>query len=261
MTAVNDASGSGYWVITQFTDNFYAFKVTTTGVSSTPVKSTVGPSVPTFGYRRNAIGYLKVSPNGEKLAAAYDQIDTATSPYNNYKGSVYIFDFDALTGAVFNPKLILTEVKAYGVEFSTNSKVLYASFNCSVDNSYLLAQFDLLSIDIPNSKTEIFSGSYGIGALQLAPNKKNYYCTYNLNSLAIINNPDVLGLGCNFDEAGQPLANNTSRLLGLPPFITSFFDAFFDVKKLCFGAATEFTKCNTSDNSSQLGSWRWNFFD
>ncbi|MFV5686551.1 PKD domain-containing protein [Flavobacterium sp. GB2R13] len=257
LTAVNDASGNGYWVITQFTDNFYAFKVTTTGVSSTPVKSTISPSVPVFGYRRNAIGYLKASPNGKKLAAAYDQIDTATSPYSNYKGSVYIFDFDALTGAVFNPKLILTEVKAYGVEFSTNSNVLYASFNSSIGNSYQLAQFDLLSIDIPSSKTEIFGGSYGIGALQLAPNKKIYYCTYNLNSLGVINNPDVLGLGCSFDTAGQPLANNTSRLLGLPPFITSFFDAFFDVKKLCLGAATEFTL-----NSIQaITAANWDFGD
>lgn len=257
LTAVNDASGNGYWVITQFTDNFYAFKVTTTGVSSTPVKSSISPSVPTFGYRRNAIGYLKASPNGKRLAAAYDQIDTATSPYSNYKGCVYTYDFDNVTGLINKPKLILTEVKAYGVEFSNNSNVLYASFNSSVGNSYQLAQFDLLSIDIPNSKTEIFGGSYGIGALQLAPNKKIYYCTYNLNSLAVINNPDVLGLGCNFDKAGQPLANNTSRLLGLPPFITSFFDAFFDAKKLCLGAATEFTL-----NSIQaITSASWDFGD
>ena len=257
LTAVKDASGNGYWVITQFTDNFYAFRVTSSGVSTTPVKSAVLPSIPTFGYRRNAIGYLKASPNGKKLAAAFDQIDTATSPYNNYKGSLYTFDFDTSTGIVLNSKLILSDVKAYGVEFSNNSNVLYASFNASVGNSYQLAQFDLLSMDIPNSKTEIFGGSYGVGALQLAPNKKIYFCTYSFESLAVINNPDVLGLGCDFDKEGQKLAPNTKRILGLPPFITSFFDAFFDAKKLCLGTATEFTL----NSSETITSATWDFGD
>lgn len=257
LTAVNDASGNGYWVITQFTDNFYAFRVTSGGVITTPVKSAVLPGIPTFGYRRNAIGYLKASPNGKKLAAAYDQIDTATSPYSNFKGSVYTYDFDNATGLVNNPQLILSEVRAYGIEFSNDSNVLYSSFTSSVGNSYQLAQFDLSSVDISNSKIEIFGGSYGVGALQLAPNRKIYFCTYGLESLAVINNPDVLGLGCDFDKEGQKLAPNTKRILGLPPFITSFFDAFFDAKSLCLGTATEFTL----NSSESITSAAWDFGD
>jgi gliding motility-associated-like protein len=256
LTAVQDASGNGYWVITQFTSNFYAFKVSASGVNSTPIKSAVLPNVPVFGYRGNAIGYFKASPNGKRLAAAYYQIDTATSPFSNYKGSVYLFDFNAFAGTVSNSRLILSDVRAYGVEFSNNSNILYSSGDPE-NSGFELSQFDLLSTDIPKSKTVIFGSAYGVGALQLAPNNKIYYCTYESNSLAVINNPDVLGLGCNFDKAGQLLAPNTYRIVGLPPFITSFFDAFFDVKKLCLGATTEFTL-----NSAQLiTTASWDFGD
>jgi len=256
LTAVKDASGSGYWVITQFTDNFYSFKVTASGVNTAPVKSTISPSVPVFGYRRNAIGYLKASPNGKKLAAAYDQIDTPSSPFSLYKGCVYLFDFDASTGSVFNSKLILSDVRAYGVEFSSNSNVLYTSFSASGTNQ-TLAQFNLLSNDIPNSKVLLSASYYGAGALQLALNKKIYFCTYELNSLGVINNPDVLGLGCNFDKSGQSLAINTSRVLGLPPFMTSFFDAFFNAENLCQGDSTMF-KLTSSET---ITSATWDFGD
>lgn len=239
ITAVKDAAGTGFWVVTQFTDNFYAFKVSATGVNSTSIKSSVVPNVPTFGYRRNAIGYLRASPDGKKLAAAYDQIDTPTSPFNNYKGAVYTFDFDNVGGVVSNSQLLIKDVNAYGVEFSSDSKILYASFY-AVEGAYQLNQFDLHSTNVPNSKIRLYGGYYGVGALQLAPNNKIYFATFAPNSLAVINNPNVLGLGCNFDQAGQPLASNTTRALGLPPFITSFFDAFFDAKNLCLGSSTQF---------------------
>lgn len=256
LTAVRDASGNGYWVVTQFTNNFYAFRVTSIGISSIPVKSAVLPSVPTFGYRRNAIGALKASPNGNKLAAAYDQIDTPTTPFNNYKGSVYTFDFDNLSGKVSNPKSVVTEVNAYGIEFSNDSNVLYASFT-SLEGSQSLAQFDLLSSNITNSKVVLFKSYYGIGALQLAINNKIYYSSYLTNSLGVINDPNVLGLGCNFSPEGQKLAPNATHTKGLPPFVTSFFDAFFEVKNLCLGDNTEF-----SLNSLQtITSATWDFGD
>ncbi|OCB70735.1 hypothetical protein B0A79_13885 [Flavobacterium piscis] len=256
LTAVRDASGNGFWVITQFTDYFYSFRVTSSGITTTPVKSLVLPSVPTYGYRRNAIGCFKASPNGKKLTAAYDQIDTPTTPYNNYKGSVYTYDFDNSSGKVFNPKLIAKDIRAYGVEFSNDSNVLYASME-ALYTSQGLAQFDLLSNDIPNSKLYIFNAPYGIGALQLAPNNKIYYSSYYPSSLGVINNPNIVGLGCNFDPIGQPLLLDTTHNKGLPPFITSFFDAFFEAKNLCLGNDTSFIL-----NSSQtITAATWDFGD
>jgi gliding motility-associated-like protein len=256
LTAVQDATGNGYWVITQFTSNFYAFQVSASGVNSTPVKSAVLPNVPVLGYRRNAVGYLKASPNGTRLAAAYLQIDSSTSSTGIYKGAVYLYDFNAMTGIVSNSRLLLPDVQAYGVEFSNNSNILYSNGR-SISSGFELSQFDLLSGDIPTSKTVISSSSQNGGALQLGPNKKIYYCTNRSDSLGVINNPDVLGLGCNYDNEGQLLATNTYSIYGLPPFITSFFDVVFDVKKLCFGALTEFTL-----NSSQsVTSAVWSFGD
>ena len=147
MTAVNDASGSGYWVITQFTDNFYAFKVTTTGVSSTPVKSTVGPSVPTFGYRRNAIGYIKASPNGKKIAVAHLQNENYSGGDVYDKGAAYIYDFDSVSGMVFNPTLLISNVFAYGVEFS----------NCKSTTSFVIDVFDIPKPTVATNITNLNS--------------------------------------------------------------------------------------------------------
>lgn len=257
LTSVADASGNEYWVITQFTSNFYAFKVSITGVNSVPVKSSVLPDVPVFGYRRNAIGYLKASPNGKKLAAVYDQINTITGPNNDNNGAVYLFDFNTLTGIISNSKRILSDIKGYGVEFSNNSNILYSSGYTSGASPYELSQFDLLSTNITNSKTVLHRSYYGSGALQLAPNNKIYYPCYEFNSLGVINNPDVLGIGCNFDKEGQLLAPNTSRQLGLPPFITSFFNPTFSIKNLCLGSTTEFNLNGNKGVTTAI----WNFGD
>lgn len=256
LTAVKDATGNGYWVITQFTSNFYAFQVSASGVNSTPVKSAALPNVPVLGYRRNAVGYLKASPNGTRLAAAYLQIDSATSSTGIYNGAVYLYDFNAMTGIVSNSRLLLPDVQAYGVEFSNNSNILYSNGR-SISSGFELSQFDLLSAAIPQSKTVISSSYRNGGALQLGPNKKIYYCTDKSDSVGVINNPDVLGLGCNYDNEGQLLATNTYSIYGLPPFITSFFDVVFEVKKLCFGALTEFTLNSYQSVTSAV----WSFGD
>jgi hypothetical protein len=50
--------------------------------------------------------------------------------------------------------------------------------------------------------------------------------------LAVINNPDVLGLGCDFDKDRNTL--NTKRILGLPPLLPLLMH-FFDAKKIVSG--------------------------
>lgn len=126
-----------------------------------------------------------------------------------------------------------------------------------METSQSLAQFDLLSNNIPSSKVFLFKSYYGIRALQLAVNNKIYYSSYLTNSLGVINNPNLLGLACNFNPEGQQLAPNTTHGKGLPPFVSSFFDAFFDAKNLCYGSNTEFLL-----NSEQtITAARWDFGD
>lgn len=96
ITAVKNADNTGFWVITHFLNKFYAFEVTADGVNETPVETTITPLINTLGYRRNAIGYLKASPNGEKLAIAHNQNGNIEGGATN-NGSVYLYDFDNAT--------------------------------------------------------------------------------------------------------------------------------------------------------------------
>ena len=73
ITAVEHADGQSYWVVTHFIQSFYAFRIDSNGVNPAPSISNIAPTIGTDGYRRNAIGYLKSSPDGEKLAIAHNQ--------------------------------------------------------------------------------------------------------------------------------------------------------------------------------------------
>ena len=128
ITAVRADDCSSFWVITHFADSFYAFKIDENGVSTTPVISTVGPNVPPQGYRRNALGYLKASPDGSKLAVAHFGLSTVTA--QDAGGGVYLFDFDNDTGTVSNSVELYSPQNndsPYGVEFSSENRKLYAT--------------------------------------------------------------------------------------------------------------------------------------
>ena len=219
ITAVQGADCDSYWVITQFVDTFYVFQITTTGINTTPITSTLDPFITTEGYRRNGIGYIKSSPDGTKIAVCHSQnsslpSDTNTSPQT---GSLWLYDFDDATGIVSNPVNLGLNIRSYGTEFSADSKKLYFTNNNQV------RQFDL---DNNNAEAIVFQGDQNafISSMQLGPDNKIYVCnsSNNGNSLDVIQNPDAIGINCNYTQGGQPLAAGTSATLGLPPFITSF---------------------------------------
>lgn len=234
ITAVQIRNGGGYWVITHFIDKFYAFKIDPSGVSTTPVISQLNPVVPISGYRRNAIGQIKVSPNGKKIAVAHVQItETHVGPQTG--GALYLYDFDNSTGIVSNGQAIVTDASCYGVEFSAETKKLYLS----AENGVM--QFNLEAASIPNSGQFISRKSFS--ALQLGPDKKIYKANINTGFedafLDVINNPEEDGIACNYQNAAISLDQGISRF-GLPPFITSVFSTNILAKNLCAGQATEF---------------------
>ena len=102
ITAVKNELDNTYWVVTHFVNKFYAFKVDANGVFSTPVISTIGSNQQLSGYRRNALGYLKASPDGSKLAIAHQQNGIAVGQSALGTGSVELFDFNISTGIVSN---------------------------------------------------------------------------------------------------------------------------------------------------------------
>jgi len=257
ITAIkNDADGS-YWVITHFVNKFYAFRVTASGVANSPVVSVAGSTQTLLGYRRNAIGYLKASPNGQKLAIAHSQNGTVSGASSFGTGNIELFDFDGNTGVVSNGLTVIPNVQGYGVEFSPNSEKLYATYRIGMSANMELAQLDLTSANIPNSKVVIYNLQNYLYALQLAPNSKIYCATGYQSSLGVINNPNDIGLACNYVQVGQPLAASKLVKLGLPPFITSFFNASFTAANFCLGTTTQFTL----NSSAAVTSVSWDFGD
>lgn len=257
ITAVKDEQQNVYWVITHFVNRFYAFKIDDNGVNPNPVVSTVGSLQQLNGYRRNAIGYLKASPDGTKLAIAHQQNGTATGQASYSSGSIELFDFDISTGVVSNFIPIMPNVQGYGVEFSPSSERLYATYRIGTTPTMELAQFDITAVNPQNTKQIIFDGTNHLYALQLAPNNKIYCATGFQNSLGVLHNPDALGIQCDYVPVGQILAPGRTVQLGLPPFITSFFNASIIINDTCIGSSTQFELYSNQSVVSVL----WNFGD
>ena len=244
ITAVRADDCSSFWVITHFVNKFYAFKVDVDGVDTDPVISTVGPTVPVSGYRRNALGYMKASPDGSKIAVAH--FGFAEVPGGNAPGGVYLFDFNNDTGEVTNSIELYgvdQEDSPYGVEFSSENTKLYATINAGRlgNGASSVYQWDLLSADIPASIQTIHtSNTLSAGALQLGLDKRIYRAQLDFSNpgesgsyLGVINNPDALGAAANYQEDGILLDvnNNDQNLsrIGLPPFIQSLFNSQIDI--------------------------------
>ena len=211
LTAIRNCNSNDFWVIAHQgnTDSFYVWPVTSSGVGN-PVVSAAG-SVYT-----GTLGYLKASPDGRKLAAALFEVNF-----------VDLLDFSAQTGIVSNTNAILLPVPneyAYGLSFSPNSQVLYEVGDAGAPQ---LIQFDLSS----NNQSTIISSVYNVatltssgGAIQVGPDGKMYVCNYASSYLDVINNPDVLGSGCNFVFNAVPLIGGCQ--IGLPNTIDALTAPF-----------------------------------
>lgn len=253
VTAVKHANGLYYWVIGRengSSNTYKAFLIDCNGVNPNAVTSTSGI---TSGENW---GYLVASPDGSRLASASAYSGIELTDFNNATGAV--------TNAVFLGTLNYAGYNSgnYGVAFSPNSQVLYAT---SIHN-WALVQWDLSAVNIPSTELLItYTGgssanrpTYRGGALQLAPDGKIYVPDLYQPSLSAINNPDVVGLGCNFQSSVINLQGRNSQL-GLPPFIQSYFNPNYGFNHTfaCFGDSSYFSVTG----SPSLDSVHWDFAD
>jgi len=253
VTALKNSLGTGYWVITHFIDKFYAFAVSSDGVNETPVVTQTTLAVPTSGYRKNAIGCLKASPNGKKIAIAHQQI---TNDINStaIAGKVLLYDFNNNTGVISNAITISQNTIPYGIEFSRKSRKLYVSYD-NQGNFGGVHQYNLLSDDIPGSDIQI-STTTKSGALQLGPNGKIYRAVVSTSFLDVIDSPDEDGLLCNYTNNEVSLSPKKS-FFGLPAFIVSYFSVAIKSSKKCLNEITEF-ELNIDDTFESV---QWDFGD
>ncbi|MBP93600.1 MAG: hypothetical protein CMC55_05730, partial [Flavobacteriaceae bacterium] len=226
-------------------NTFHAFEVTDAGVNATAVKSTFNLLNIT-----DLRGYLKISPDGTKVACA------------NVDNGLYLFDFDVTTGMLSNYQRLNisgSNNQPYGAEFSPNSQLLYVTasndyFGAGDDNPNAhqskLIQFDMTAANISNSAITLDNRNAYRSALQLGPNGKIYRTTsetyvLGLPFLSVINNPNEIGLACNYVNNAISLGQNNSTQ-GLPPFIASFFTEKIDI--IGNGTETTFLPLCTGDS-------------
>ena len=215
LTAVRHANGRDVWVLAHRwrSNAFVAYLVTAEGVQAAkPVLSNVGAM--NAGPGGNAIGALRFSPDGTKLAAALWR--------DNNKFEVY--DFDRRTGRVSNPRSFGPYQEAYGVEFSPDGTKLYGTGNGNSAKAIGRAQVSetqIIQFDLLTKKAVVVghSSNHKIGALQRGPDGKIYVAREDNSFLGVINQPNASGPACNYVDDGLNLGGRRSKL-GLPGFIT-----------------------------------------
>ncbi|HMT30248.1 MAG TPA: T9SS type A sorting domain-containing protein [Bacteroidia bacterium] len=223
MAAVEQLGTNNIWVTVHEwgTDAFYSYLVTPSGFQSTPVISHAGMIHTIDPLEQNKYGQMKFNSCGTKLALAIGYLDT-----------VQVLDFDPATGMFSNPITLPMGDHVYGVEFSQNSSMLYATRYNTGSGYADLIQFDISSgnqATILSSMTVISSNTTGTSfyyALQMAPDNNIYLSVSWSPFLGKIDDPDVNGAGCNFTEMGFDLDPNftgASSALGLPAFVQSYF--------------------------------------
>ncbi|MCS6903823.1 MAG: S8 family serine peptidase [Bacteroidia bacterium] len=222
ISAVKHANGCDYWVVVRDAsgNKFRSYLVSSAGVSTNPVISSVDHNFPPLPYNNTLTqGQMKFSPDGKRLAIA-----------NFGAGRIVVYDFNTATGQVLNTyiDIDLNSIPEgpYGVEFSPDGKILYATAIYFTTRRVL--QFNLQagsSAAVTASRTVLAQATERtFRSMQLAADGKIYIARFrpNENYLAVINNPNVLGTGCNFVLDG-PNLNEAYALAGLPNFVQSFF--------------------------------------
>ncbi len=257
VSAVSAFNGSGFWVVTQTGNKFYSYKVDGNGVSAIPAISIIGPNISNF---ENIRGCLKISPNGEKIAIAHAFL----APLG---GSINLYDFNVTTGIVSNEEIISTEKVFYGVEFSSNSKKLYASARLidkksefPIAANIVLYQYDLESPNIESTEylLNVYTDYLPIdlaGTLQIAFDKKIYH-SITSDKLSVIREPNLPQVSCDYREYNVDLGGRLTRF-GLPSYIQSSFESIVDIENLCFNNATQFNL----DANDVIQSVNWDFGD
>ncbi len=257
ITAIKHGNGRDWWLIFKPDGNislpnndFYIYLVTPPGISFTTIQS-VGNII------TNNAGCLTFSENGDKLLMT------------NYRNLIQVFDFNRCTGILNNPLTIEPENMAqtgqhFASCFSPNGNLIYVTHtnDGSQATDSRLYQYDLTAPNIGASRDTLYHWVYPdiAGHFKRAPDNKIYlsvayqcqgiYCypypdsVYNQTNmnLSVINDPDVVGSGCNFSPSSfylggkrtyYGLPNNPDYEMG--PLIGSGCDSLVGVKSQEFG--------------------------
>jgi gliding motility-associated-like protein len=261
LAAVYHCNNHDIWLMAHdlTTNAFVAYLISDTGISI-PVISNVGT------VHTDVHGQMKFSSDGKKLACAI-----------GLQEIVEILDFDNTTGVVSAPITIPMGESVYGIEFSPDNSKFYSIHYDSPAGNGTVQQFDLSagsSAAIIASKTMVFHDPNTIlRSLQLARDNKIYVTKEITPFLAVINDPNIAGTGCNYVDNAinlDPLGMGNMCKLGLPSFIQSYFNPNFpnieceNVLEAGFYSSDSIICINecidfTDTSLGIINSWTWSF--
>jgi len=255
LTAIKHSNGIDYWILAHKynSDAYYTYLLTESGIAPNPVISNTGTPHQGGGNGvNNSLGYLRASPSGEKLAAAIFDIRVFD-----------VLNFDKSSGFIQIQLSIQSDERSYGVEFSPNNQLLYVKFLYSGK----IYQYNLMAgstIDILNSKTLIGEATnnptpvnYISGAIQLGKDDKIYVVKYEYEYLGRIENPNVIGVNCNFVDDAIYLQGKKG-LLGFP-YAGQSVNLSIQSENFCFNDTTLFWP--EGIEIQNIDSVSWNFDD
>jgi gliding motility-associated-like protein len=269
LAAVRHADGASVWVLTKklASNEFRVYKIDCNGLNTTPVVSFAGTVLKAGEFADG--GLLKISSNGKFLCQTTQLADDFFE----------LYQFDNNTGKVFNPIKIPvtppTYIRATGsyncAEFSPNSMLLYINqwFKNPADDLFYMTvlQYDVSNYNynsITTSIVKILEFQTGpepeLGMMQLAPDQKIYVIRVVKDSLDVINNPNIKGIGCNYESNAVSLQGRLG-LYGLPTYMANLFaDKLADISYTSVDNCSSFQFKGTTTLPGPL-SWNWNFDD
>ncbi|WP_299161951.1 T9SS type B sorting domain-containing protein [uncultured Tenacibaculum sp.] len=264
ISAVHHADGKSIWVMTYTSlsglpnspiNALTLFKIDETGINSRIVS--IQEEI------QSKKGAMKVSPDGKYIAVSdYNKQFIYLYNFNNENGTVNLKERIFADTSLFSPKYV------YGLEFSSDSKILYytaeiGQTGISTVNQYIINS-DTNDPLFPK-KTQIFSSKDEFfGSLQLANNSKIYValCNKNTNSIissekiGVINFPQKINPEANYQHLSIDLETGASNK-GLPNFISSYFRNRIITENKCAFDLFEFSL----DSYAPITSVSWDFGD
>ena len=219
--AIRHCNGKDVWIVSHegFSNNFYAYLLTASGLNPTPVISSTGDVYPGIGFW--SAGEMKASPDGKKIGwATYSGGGTSFVAPCGF----HLFDFDASSGTVSNALTLLNTYLAYGVEFSPDGTKMYGTQRSlpAVPNS-TLCQWDVCSTNTTAIISSLYSTTVNarFSAIQRAIDNKLYLVNLATFSLCVVNSPNSSGAAMNL-SVNSLVVGNSGCSEGLPNYVTGY---------------------------------------
>lgn len=225
-------NATDYWVtgrqIVYDTLKFYSYLINNNGINN-PVISNFYTKNPIS----NKVGCLTFSQDGNTLCFSSMNTPICIFKFNNQTGQITFQDsiFRKSNENVYSNALSPNGKKLYTTSWTNLGYCTLSQYNLNASNIYA-SRINIDSVDFSNGSPN----GYGfIGQVRLAPDQRIYvnrwhqkhpFLTnpntyYSLDSIDVINFPNLSGYACNFQRNFLYL-NHRPTEIGLPNFISNF---------------------------------------